>query len=52
MAELTEEVAELKKQKVDQATVDQLVAEKVDKRLRTMFPPNLVEGISAWYAVG
>ena len=38
VAELTEEVAELKKQKVDQATVDQLVAEKVDERLRTMFP--------------
>ena len=50
--ELKEEMAELKKQKVDQATVDQLVAEKVDERLRTMFPPNLVEGISAWYAAG
>ena len=52
VAELTEEVAELKKQKVDQATVNQLVAEKVDERLRAMFPPNLVEGISAWYAGG
>ena len=52
VAELTEEVAELKKQKVDQATVNQLVAEKVDERLRAMFPPNLVEGISAWYAAG
>ena len=41
---------------MDQATVDQLVAEKLDEkldeRLRTMFPPNLVERIVAWHAGG
>ena len=41
--ELREQMAQLQKEKVDQATVDQLVAEKLDERIRTMFPPNLVE---------
>ena len=54
--ELREKMAQLQKEKVDQAMVDQLVAEKLDEkrdeRLRTMFPPNLVEGIVAWHVAG
>ena len=32
--------------------VDKLVAEKVNKQLRTLLPPGLMEGLAAWNARG
>jgi hypothetical protein len=43
------EVEELKK-KVD--SFPQLVAEKVEERIREIIPPGLMEGIAAWNAAG
>ena len=50
--ELKEEVATLKKDMVDPATMNKLVADKVSETLQNMFPPGFMEGLAAWQAGG
>ena len=42
----------LEHEKVDSSTVDKLLDEKVDEKLRRFLPPALLEGITAWHAGG
>ena len=45
-------MATLKKDMVDPATVNKLVADKVSETLQNMFPPRFMEGLAAWQAGG
>jgi len=50
--ELRKKLEDIEASKVDSSVVDKLVAEKVAAQLNSMFPPALVEGITAWHAGG
>ena len=50
--ELRKKLETLEHEKVDSSTVDKLVDEKVDEKLRRFLPPALLEGITAWHAGG